>query len=129
MRALVLTSAVAALAFVGAAQAEPTDLTGGELDLVTAGTYVAPPPFGINVYKNVAIQKLKNIQIKAALWSAPYVRGNLAEAEAGANAYGKHTFTETLTLTEVVEGYYSKSFSESVSATDGAYYHRPKKHH
>lgn len=125
--ALVLVAgAVAAFAAVGPANAEAVDLTGDQLDQVTAGTSImGPPPLTLAVFKNVAIQKLKNIKINAELKSVPYVRGNLAEAEAGANAYGKHTFSESLTITEVAQGYYSKSFSESVSATDGAKYHKP----
>ena len=124
MRALVLAGAVAAFAAVGPANAEPVDLTGDQLDQVTAGAAMGPPPLTLAVFKNVAIQKIKNIKINAELRSVPYVRGNLAEAEAGANAYGKHTFSESLTITEVAQGYYSKSFSESVSATDGAKYHK-----
>ena len=123
MRALVLAGAVAAFAAAGPAVAEPVDLAGDQLDQVTAGAYMGPP-LTLAVYKNVAIQKLKNIKINAELRSKPYVRGNLAEAEAGANAYGKHTFSESLTITEVAQGHHSKSFSESVSATDGAKYHK-----
>ena len=123
--ALVLVAgAVAAFVAVGPANAEPVDLTGDQLDQVTAGAAMGPPPLTLAVFKNVAIQKIKNIKVNAELKSVPYVRGNLAEAEAGANAYGKHTFSETLTITEVAQGYYSKSFSESVSATDGAEYHK-----
>ena len=124
MRALLLSGAIAALATVSPARAEPVSLSDDRMDEVTA-MGLGPPPLTLAVFKNVAIQKIKNIKINAELRSVPYVRGNLAEAEAGANAYGKHTFSESLTITEVAQGLYSKSFSESVSATDGAKYHKP----
>ncbi len=118
MRALLLSGAIATLAAVGTAKAEPVALSSDQMDQVTAGAAMGPPPLTLAVFKNVAIQKLKNIKINAELKSVPYVRGNLAEAEAGANAYGKHTFSETLTITEVVQGFSSRAFSESVAASN-----------
>ena len=45
------------------------------------------------------------------------VYGNLATAEAGADAYGKNTFTETITFTDATP-YSSESYSGSVSAVN-----------
>jgi hypothetical protein len=120
MRALVLASAIVGLG-IGTAVAEPVSLTGDRLDGVTAGTYKSPP-VAIDVYKNVAVNLYKNINVFNNLYSAPYVKGNFADAEAAANAYGKDTFSETLTFGEVAEGYYSRSYSESMAATNGYQY-------
>ncbi len=122
MKALLLSTAIATFAVIGSATAEPTRLSTDQMDQVVAGTRL-----NLSVFKNVAIQKLKNIKINAELRSKPDIRGNLAEAEAGANAKGRHTFTETLTLADVVQGRSSSSFSESVAATAGGgkRHHRP----
>lgn len=51
------------------------------------------------------------------------VRGNIATANADADAYGKNTLTQTFTSSFVDQGYQSNSSSASISATNGSYYH------
>ncbi|HET6522592.1 MAG TPA: hypothetical protein VFG47_22625 [Geminicoccaceae bacterium] len=122
MRAWLLAGACVALLAAGSARAEPVTLEVGELDGVTAGT--ANPVFGLWIAKDVDIKKRKDIDVRAYLDVRPEIVGNLAESEAGARAYGKHTFTETLTLSESVEGLFSQSFSESVAGSRGAHFKR-----
>lgn len=121
MRALLLSTVVATFTLVGSASAGPVTMSEDSLDQVTAGS------LNLRVFKNVLIQKLKNIHINARLNARSNVHGNLAEAEAGANAVGRNTFAETLTITDVKQGRSSSAFSESVSATNGARarVHRP----
>jgi hypothetical protein len=87
MRALVLAGAFVGLA-IGSASAEPVALTSDRLDVVTAAGGYGAPPVTIDVYKRVGVDLYKNIYVNSKLYSAPYVRGNFADAEAAANAYG-----------------------------------------
>ncbi len=126
MRTVVLSAALAAVAAVGSAKAEPVALLGDQLDQVTAGTTVSPP-FTLDVKKHVDINKMKHLDINAMLKSLLDIKGNLAEAEAAATAIGKASFSETLTLSEAVQDMYSRSFSESVAGANNPSGHRPAK--
>jgi hypothetical protein len=53
MKALVVASAITALALVGTARAEPVSLDGGQMDLVTVGNYGGFPPINLSLFKNV----------------------------------------------------------------------------
>lgn len=116
-RKLLLPGAAAAtFVLIGAAHAEPVALGPGDMAGVRAGAVLPPGP-SLFVVKAAAIKKLKDLRIEAKLRSDAVVEGNLAEAEAGATATGSDTFTETLTLSDVVDGVGSRSFSESVAAS------------
>ncbi len=135
MKALVVASAITALALVGTARAEPVSLDGGQMDLVTGGNYGGFPPINLSLFKNVQVNALKNIAVKALVVSLPVVKGNLAEAEAFGTAIGKGSFTQTLTSAEAVQDVYSRSASESVAAANNPYFDHGgqkgggKKHH
>ena len=81
LAATALAIATAGSAALAGEPVEPVELADEQLDQVTAGTAMGPPPLTLAVFKNVAIQKIKNIKVNAELKSVPYVRGNLAEAE------------------------------------------------
>ena len=115
MKALLLSTAVATLAAIGTASAQPVDLARDQADQVTAGS----GGFNFRVFKSVQEQKLKLIEIKAEVESRPKIRGNVANAEAGATAEGFNTFTETNALTDAKQHRSSASFSEATSAATG----------
>jgi hypothetical protein len=75
--------------------------------------------FQVDFTKKVNIQE--NVKIYKEVVSATLVVGNLGNANADAKAYGHDTLAETLTLTSAIQGYSSTAFSESTSATNGAY--------
>ncbi|MCX7596296.1 MAG: hypothetical protein N2235_21570 [Fischerella sp.] len=64
--------------------------------------------------------KIVNIKtdVVSAIKSAPAVKGNVALAEAAANAEGKDTFTDAESFTDAVEDKYSRSLANSVSAVN-----------
>ena len=86
-------------------------------------TAMTLPPF-YQAYQ-VQFQKLvdirENVSINKAVTATAIVHGNLANANADAKAYGFDTLAETLTLTAVIQGHSSASFSESTSATNGSH--------
>jgi len=109
--------AATTLAASGPALAEePLELGHEAMTTVTAGS--AYGGFNLDVYKNVHINQFKNMDIRAHLVSLPRVHGNLAEAEAGARAFGHNSFTQTTTITDSVQDRMSQSFSESIAASD-----------
>jgi hypothetical protein len=69
----------------------------------------------VNVHENVDVDK--SFDIRA------YVSGNSAMANATADAIGYNSHSETLTKTFAVDNHASGSVSESVSATQSAYFH------
>ncbi|MDJ0577689.1 MAG: hypothetical protein QNJ65_21335 [Xenococcaceae cyanobacterium MO_234.B1] len=71
--------------------------------------------------KDVDIKKNIYIDIYKDVYSDVYVRGQLAEAQAVAKAYGYDTLSETHTAT-YADVYSTAAISESTSATNGAYY-------
>jgi hypothetical protein len=101
-----------ALATAGPASAQPFVMSDDQADQVTAGG----GGFNVRVFKSVQEQKLKLIKIKAEVESRPKIRGNFANAEAAADAKGRHTFTETTALSDVTQGRSSASFSQATSA-------------
>jgi hypothetical protein len=74
---------------------------------------------------NVNFTKVTNVNEKVvidkAVGSTTMVIGNLGNANADAKAFGYDTLAETLTLTSAIQGQASTAFSESTSATNGAW--------
>ena len=116
MKTLLLSTAIATFAAIGTASAQPFDMSRDQADRVTAG---AGGTFSFRVFKSVQEQKLKLIAIRAEVESRPKIRGNVANAEAGATAEGFNTFTETNALTDAKQHRSSASFSEATSAATG----------
>ena len=77
--------------------------------------------FAVQFTKLVEIQEQvdidKNINVDV------YVQVNSALADAKAEAFGPNTAAQSLTLTQVVQGYASSSISEAMSATTGSNWH------
>jgi hypothetical protein len=117
---LVLSTAIATFAAIGAASAQPFDMSRDQADRVTAGN----GDFNVHVFKNVQEENLKLIEIKAKLESNPKIKGNFANAEAGATVKGFNTFTETNALSDAQAHRSSASFSEATSAATGPGHHR-----
>lgn len=117
MRPVHVLAVVAALGLAAPAAAAPKDLSFAALDTVTAAGHLRPAGFFIKLYKNIYAKARKHFDIDARVRSHPKIRGNLAEAEASANAVGRNSFSQTLTAADVVSGKYSASFSESVAAS------------
>jgi len=120
MKALVLSTAIATFAAIGAASAQPFDMSRDQADRVTAGN----SDFNVHVFKNVQEQNLKLIKIKAEVESRPKIKGNFANAEAAATATGRNTFTETTALSDAKAHRSSASFSQATSAATGPGHHR-----
>src|SRR3954453_23106961 len=120
MKALVLSTAIATFAAIGAASAQPFDISRDQADRVTAGN----GDFNVHVFKNVQEENLKLIEIKAKLESNPKIKGNFANAEAGATVKGFNPFTETNALSDAQAHRSSASFSEATSAATGPGHHR-----
>lgn len=110
-----LLAGVSFLALAGAANAaDLSPLSTSQMDTVSAaGDY----SFDTDVNKDVDIDVDKDYNFDADLDSDVSVDGNLATAEASADAYGDDTFTEASSFTQTTD-YSSQSFSESTSATD-----------
>jgi hypothetical protein len=70
-----------------------------------------------NVYVNENVDIDKSIDVRA------FVFGNSAIANATADAIGYNSHSETLTKTTAVEHVGSSSVSESLSATNGSFFH------
>ncbi len=75
--------------------------------------------------KEVDIKKNIDIKIDKDVYSDVWVKGQLAEAQAVAKAYGYDSLSETHTAS-YADVYSTAAISESTSATNGAYY--VKKH-
>src|SRR4051795_7179884 len=116
MKALVLSTAIATFAAIAAASAQPFDMSRDQADRVTAGS---GGDLNVRVFKSVQEENLKLIEIKALLESNPKIKGNFADAEAGATAKGHNTFTETNALSDAKAHRSSASFSEATSAATG----------
>jgi hypothetical protein len=76
------------------------------------GTY-----FNFNFNKDIDVKKNIDVYIDKDVFSLTYVKGNLAEAEAGAQSYGPDSLAETLTFS-YTDPYSSVAVSESTSATN-----------
>ncbi len=71
--------------------------------------------------KEVDIKKNIDIKIDKDVFSDVWVKGQLAEAQAVAKAYGYDSLSETHTAS-YADDYSTAAISESTSATNGAYY-------
>lgn len=72
--------------------------------------------FNTNVKKNVDIKKKVDFNIKKDVKSKVDIKGNLATAQASADALGNNTLTEIDLFTQTTDKS-SESFGESLSAT------------
>jgi hypothetical protein len=75
----------------------------------------------VSFLKLVAVQEL--VDINKSIDVSAFVHGNSAIANATADAIGPNSHSETLTQTTAVQGVGSSSVSESLSATNGSYFH------
>jgi len=78
-------------------------------------------PFDVSFLKAVNIRE--SVDIDKSIDVRAFVFGNSAIANATADAVGYNSHSETLTKTAAVEHVGSSSVSESVSATNGAFFH------
>jgi hypothetical protein len=77
------------------------------------------PTFDVSFTKYVNI--LENVDVNKDVNAHVFIKGNLADANATADAIGHNTLAQTLTETHTVEGYGSSASSESLSASTKAY--------
>jgi homogentisate 1,2-dioxygenase len=126
---LIATTALAVIGFAGNLKADTVDLALDEMETLTAGSYFHPDPFNFVFRKDGQVRLNKNIQIVARMFVHPDIKGNLADGQAAATAYGRNTFTETLSFADTVEGYMSRSGSHAVAASAPPHYspYPPKK--
>jgi hypothetical protein len=123
MRKLLLaTAAVAMLGFADTSRADSVDLALADMETITAGAY-SIPRFNFHFDKVGRIDFRKLIDVAARFDVYPDIKGNYADGEAAATAYGKHTFTETLSFADTYEGYMSQSGSHAISAVAAPYQH------
>ncbi|WP_430233662.1 hypothetical protein [Nitrosomonas communis] len=114
-----LVAGLALLAGVSVANAqEPMRLSETSMDGVTAGTYNYSP---FNFYKDVYTDVDHKLNVWKDVDSTVYVKGQLADAEAGAACYAPNCLTETLTVTNTGWNGPTTSYSESLSATSYPY--------
>jgi hypothetical protein len=113
---LIATTAVAVIGFAGNLRADTVDLVLDEMETITAGTYY-DYPFGFTFYKDGNVNLKKVIDVVARMHVFPNIKGNFADGEAAATAYGHDTFTETLSFADTVEGLMSRSGSHAVAAS------------
>ena len=111
-----------ALVAVGTAQAQPLTLATDQMEQVTAGGYF---DLDVNVYKD--LDKSEYLDVFKSVFAGVFIKGNLSDAEAGSQAYGSNTLTETLTLTNADQRGYSDAFSQSLAAANGDYRYEPVK--
>lgn len=114
-RTLAFLAGASLLALSGAAGAdEPMVLSEAMLDDVTAGGLVE---FDTNVFKEVTINKVVQLNVVKTVNADVDIEGRLATAEASADALGFDALAETDTFAQVDEtGAFA--FSESLAATD-----------
>jgi hypothetical protein len=124
MKMISLVASVALLAGVGAANAqEPLRLSENSMDTITAGSYYSPD-FSFTKYVNTYVNT--NLDVYKTVGTHTYVSGKLADGEAYATCGASNCLTETLTVTNVPSNYSyepTSSYSSSISATGGSYYH------
>lgn len=70
---------------------------------------------GFSFYKNVKTDVKVRLDIKKYVDAKVDIKGNLADAEALAEAYGDDALAETLTVT-YADDYYVSAYSSSISA-------------
>ena len=67
--------------------------------------------------KNVQTNVHNRLNVKKNVLARVWVKGNLADAEAYADAYGYNSLAETLTVT-YADGYSSSAYSDAKSAAN-----------
>ena len=72
--------------------------------------------FNTDVFKDVDIKVDVNVDIFKDVDSKTDIKGNLATAEASADALGHDTLSETESFAQVIENKLSQSFSSSLAA-------------
>ena len=112
MKKFALSGAVLSVAMaIGAAQAEPLTLSSDQMDQVTAGA---------NIYSTLSFRKNVDVRerltIDKAVFAFAFVDGHIANANGTAQAFGRNTLAEALTVTYTAPGV-SQAASESNSAT------------
>ncbi len=128
----ILLSALALGAMSSTALAEPVTLTGAEMDGVTAGAEFFAKKIEGDVQesflKQVAVLKKKDVDILKTIDVEAFakIRGNIADAEGLAEAFGKNSLSEIQVVTVTTPGT-STSFAEALSATDHFDFHKPRK--
>jgi hypothetical protein len=123
---MIATAAVALIGLAGTARAETVDLALADMETITAGNYFNPSGFSFDFSKYGRVDLQKYIDVYARFDVHPNIKGNYADGEAAATAYGKNTFTETLGFADTVEGYMSRSGSHAVAASaPPGYYAKP----
>jgi hypothetical protein len=80
--------------------------------------------FNSNIKKRVDIQKKVYFDINKYVESNVRVRGNLATAQATADAFGRNSLSETDTMAQATNGS-SESYSESIAAVNGGGHYYP----
>lgn len=125
---VIATAAVALIGLAGTARAETVDLALADMETITAGNYMGPGGFTFDFSKYGRVDLQKYIDIYARFDVHPSIKGNYADGEAAATAYGKNTFTETLSFADTVEGYLSRSGSHAVAASAPPYHYAPPPH-
>ena len=120
---VIATAAVALIGLAGTARAETVDLALVDMETITAGTYDNPNAFRFDFSKYGQVDLKKYIDVYARFDVHPNIKGNYADGEAAATAFGLNTFTETLSFADTVEGYMSRSGSHAVAASAPPYYY------
>lgn len=72
---------------------------------------------GFFFHKDVKTNVRNRLDVKKRVLSKVRIKGNLADAESYADAYGDNSLTETLTVT-YADDYGSSSYSDAKSAVD-----------
>lgn len=103
------------LALAGAAGAdEPVTLSAAQLDGVSAGGGVN---FNVAIDKSVYIDRNFDLNVDKNVSVTVVISGNLATAEASADAFGDNTLAETIAFAQTTE-WSSEAFSSAVAATN-----------
>jgi hypothetical protein len=76
-----------------------------------------------NVKFTKFVDEKVTVDVQKTFQSLALIKGNVGNANADAKAFGFDTLAETLTLTYADQGWSSGSFSESTSATNGAFHY------
>ncbi len=116
MTSYILGAALASASLFVSAQ-EPMTLTDQQMDGISAGGLWTTN--GVFFAGGELIKSIKRGRYDVRA----HVRGNIATADASADASGLNTDSETWTATSVVQGLGSASVSKSVSLTNGAHYY------
>lgn len=114
MLSMVVGSALV-LGLSAANAGEPMMLSAAQMDDVTAGCMTCQP-YDFTFTKLVNTQEYATVLAVKEVVSLTYTSGNLADAEATADAIGPNSMAQTLTVTTTIAGVGSSSYSGSLSA-------------